>query len=458
MFPVPFSVKADAGQLSMKPLGGCSRFSKKGVFRAVFLFCLGFSMTAHAAWQLVLTEQGKRIDIDRESIVPESGEKYQVKSRVVLDKPIVDPRTAAAYQSIEITHSFNCAERIRATLSRRYYKENGELLNQEEIKSPFYMVVKSGTADDRLLRAVCRAKDAVAFEGIGPEILERLRKHNTALIAQETKKRRGTSSRTDIRIESTARGAKTLVSKKPKSAALKNALVTPENSPSARPPWSYSGDKTGPALWGRLRPEYALCSSGKRQSPIDIRDTVALDLEPFRADYSPAMMRVIDSDKGLALTVYGGGMAFQGKKYELKRIDFHRPAETRMHGKTFDMEAQLVHHNGEGKLAIVSVLFERGQENPVVQLGLNNLPLERGGEFFPPDQRIEVEHLLPEDRRYFAFMGSLSSPPCTEGVVWIVFRQPRQVSSAQIEIFERLYAPNARPVQPAYDRLIKESR
>ena len=453
MFPVPFSVRVDTGQLSITPRRRCSGLFKKGAFCAVFLFCL--SATAHAAWQLVLTEQGKRVDIDRESIVPESGGKYRVKSRVMLDKPIVDPRTAAAYQSIEIMHSFNCAERTRATLSRKYYKENGDLLNQEEIKSPFYMVVKSGTADDRLLRAVCRAKDAVAFEGIGSEILERLRKHNATLIAQETKKRRSASSRTDIRIDSAARGIKAQASKKPKSAAVKDTRVIPEGSPSV---WLYSGDKTGPGLWGRLRPEYALCSSGKRQSPIDIRDTVALDLEPFRADYSPAMMRVIDSEKGLSLTVYGGGMAFQGKEYELKRVQFHRPAETRVGGRTFDMEAQLLHRDDEGKLAIVSVLFERGQENPVVQLGLNNLPLERGGEFFPPDQRIEVERLLPEDRRYFAFMGSLSSPPCTEGVVWIVFRQPRQVSPAQIEIFERLYAPNARPVQPAYDRLIKESR
>ena len=89
---------------------------------------------------------------------------------------------------------------------------------------------------------------------------------------------------------------------------------------------------------------------------------------------------------------------------------------------------------------------------------LNNLPLERGGELAPPGQRLDIEKLLPTDRRYYTFMGSLTTPPCTEDVQWLVFKQPLAISPEQLSIFERLHPPNARPLQPGFGRIIKESR
>ncbi|MDR1275200.1 MAG: carbonic anhydrase family protein [Candidatus Accumulibacter sp.] len=452
MFLVPFSFRIDARR------AGSARRSPFA--RALLLAGLFYPLLAHSAWQTVLNDQGKRIDIDRESIVAESAGKYAVKSRIVLDKPIVDPRTAAAYQSIEIEHRFDCSERTHATVKRMYYKENGELLNQEEVKNPFFMVVRSGTADDRLLRVVCRPQNAspanaVALENINAGLLESLRRHNAAMLEQGTK---NASSQVRIKVASSAKPP----AKKP--PAPKKPAAAPQSAPKPAPVnprlgWSYNGTSDGPDQWGSLRPEYALCSSGKRQSPIDIRDAIALDTEAIKTDYSPAMMRVVDSEKNLFLLIYGGGLTFQGKEYELTQVNFHRPAETMVGGKAYDMEAQLVHRAvADGKFAIVSVLLEKGLENPVLQIGLNHLPLERGGEVTPPDQLIEVERLLPPERKYFAFIGSLTTPPCTEDVVWIVFKQPQQVSAAQIAIFDRLYKPNARPVQPAFDRLIKESR
>jgi carbonic anhydrase len=437
--------------------------------RALFLSAALLPSTGHSAWQLVLNDQGKRIEVDRESIVAESGGKYTVKSRIVLDKPIVDPRTAVAYQSIEIEHRFDCAERTHATLKRSYFKENGELLNQEDVKNPLFMVVRTGTADDRLLRVVCRPKSAssgnvLALENTGSGLLESLRKHNEAMIAQGTKKEgRNASSRIDLRIPATPKPARTASAPKKPSSAAKGAKPASKAEPKADSGnshfgWSYSGDD-GPDKWGHLRPEFAACASGKRQSPIDIRDAIPLDLTPLKTDYTPAMMRVIDSEKNLELLVYGGGLNFQGKEYELIQLHFHRPAETTIAGKVYDMEAHLVHRAvDDGKHAVISVLLEKGLENPILQIGLNHLPLERGGEVAPPDQLIEVEKILPPERKYFAFMGSLTTPPCTEDVVWIVFKQPQQVSAEQLAIYGRLYKPNARPVQPAFGRLIKESR
>ena len=117
-----------------------------------------------------------------------------------------------------------------------------------------------------------------------------------------------------------------------------------------------------------------------------------------------------------------------------------------------------MHKAEDGKLAIVSILFENGVENPVVQMVLNNLPLEPRGEVVPPAQSIDLSRLVPDNRRYFTFMGSLTTPPCTEDVLWLVLKQPQQLSPEQLAIFQRLYPPNARPVQPAYGRIVKESR
>ena len=123
-----------------------------------------------------------------------------------------------------------------------------------------------------------------------------------------------------------------------------------------------------------------------------------------------------------------------------------------------DLEVQLLHRADDGKLAVVSILFEQGEENPVIQAALNNLPLEKGDEVAPSGQTIDLNRLLPDDRGYFTFMGSLTTPPCTEDVLWLVLKKPRSASADQLAILQRLYSPNARPVQPAHGRIIKESR
>ena len=140
------------------------------------------------------------------------------------------------------------------------------------------------------------------------------------------------------------------------------------------------------------------------------------------------------------------------------RIDHTAFGEITIDGKIFDMDTQLVHKSEDGKLAIVTVLLEQGAENPLVQMVLNNLPLEKGGEVAPPGQSLDVSNLLPVNRRYFTFMGSLTTPPCTEDVLWLVLRQPQQISPEQLSILQRLYMPNARPVQAGFGRIIKESR
>ncbi len=142
--------------------------------------------------------------------------------------------------------------------------------------------------------------------------------------------------------------------------------------------------------------------------------------------------------------------------YELVQFHFHRPAEERVNGRVFDMVAHLVHRSKEGQLAVVAVLMMIGDENPFIRTLWNYLPLDVGLEESIGSVKIDVAQLLPKIRGYYTYMGSLTTPPCTEGVRWIVMRTPVQVSRAQVTTFGRLYEMNARPLQAANGRLIKE--
>lgn len=222
------------------------------------------------------------------------------------------------------------------------------------------------------------------------------------------------------------------------------------------PHWAYGGE-TGPQAWGGLRPEFARCGNGNRQSPIDIRDGIGVELEPVQFDYRATPFSVIDNGHTVQVDVRGGNaIQVGGRRYELVQFHFHRPSEERINGRQFEMSAHLVHRDPDGRLAVVALLLDRGGPAPVVQQVWNNLPLEKH-EAVPGSGTIDLAKLLPSDARYYTYMGSLTTPPCTEGVLWIVMKQPVQVSAEQIDIFARLYPMNARPVQAAGGRLIKQS-
>ncbi len=221
--------------------------------------------------------------------------------------------------------------------------------------------------------------------------------------------------------------------------------------------WGYEGAGS-PENWARLDVRNSLCASGKRQAPIDLRNGIRVDLEPLRFDYRPSTFRIVDTGQTLSVAVGESSFSLTGKTYELEEIRFHRPSEIMVDGQRYAMDVHLLHRAGDGAQAIVALPVEAGGEHPLIQALWNNLPLEKNTPVAPPKTVIEPKQLLPGSPGYYTFMGSLTTPPCTEGVLWIVMKQPIQLSDEQIRIFSRLYRNNARPVQPLYDRLIKESR
>ena len=233
-------------------------------------------------------------------------------------------------------------------------------------------------------------------------------------------------------------------------------LTAPHAADGRSAHWDYKGEG-GPESWGRLKAEFSQCASGSRQSPIDIRDGIKVQLDAVQFDYKPSAFRVIDNGHTVQVNVAGGNsIEVIGRRYDLVQFHFHRPSEERINGRQFDMVAHLVHKDAEGRLAVVAVLLDRGSAHAIVQTVWNNLPLEKGEEV-PARAQLDMAALLPVDRSYYTYMGSLTTPPCSEGVLWMVMKNPVPISPEQIAVFSRLYPMNARPVQSASGRLIKES-
>ncbi|MEK8045327.1 carbonic anhydrase [Ideonella margarita] len=242
----------------------------------------------------------------------------------------------------------------------------------------------------------------------------------------------------------------------PKAAAAAKPAAVPEPGHDHAAHWAYGGE-TGPESWGKMKPEFKTCAIGQRQSPIDIRGGIQVQLPAIQFDYHTSGFSVIDNGHTVQVNLpAGNAITVNGRRYDLLQFHFHRPSEERVNGKQFDMVAHLVHKDPEGRLAVVAVLLERGSAQGVIQAVWNSLPLEKGEELASP-VAIDLNQLLPEDKRYYTYMGSLTTPPCSEGVLWLVMKQPVQLSLDQIGIFARLYPMNARPIQPNSGRLIKDS-
>src|SRR6185295_13578465 len=192
--------------------------------------------------------------------------------------------------------------------------------------------------------------------------------------------------------------------------------------------WSYGGHG-GPAEWAELDQTFASCQLGKVQSPIDIRGAKAADLPAIKFDYKPAPLKVIDNGHTIQVN-YAPGSTIDvgGTRYELVQFHFHKPSEEKIDGKAHAMVAHLVHKNAEGKLAVVAVLLDQGGGSEVIDAVWKNLPKEKEKEVAAAGTTIDVAKLLPENRGYYTFEGSLTTPPCSEGVKWFVLKTPVKIA------------------------------
>jgi carbonic anhydrase len=234
-------------------------------------------------------------------------------------------------------------------------------------------------------------------------------------------------------------------------------LVTTLHASGKGAHWGYEGHE-GPAHWGEMSKDYQTCMAGEKQSPIDISAAETADLAAIEFHYAASHIDMVNNGHTIQVNYAGDSkVTVAGKTYTLLQFHFHSPSEHTINGKAADMVAHLVHQAEDGQLGVIGVLMNKGAENKTIASLWQHMPA-KSGDHKKARLEINVADLLPADRSYFNYSGSLTTPPCSEGVNWMVLRQPVEVSAEQIAAFNKLFARSVRPVQSLNGRVVKTGK
>jgi carbonic anhydrase len=225
--------------------------------------------------------------------------------------------------------------------------------------------------------------------------------------------------------------------------------------------WDYDGDE-GPARWGQLSPDYSACAEGRSQSPIDLPAVNLDEVDAGMPNFNPADFEphpdehpeeVVNNGHTIQVDIEDGASLLIGDaRFQLVQFHFHAPSEHTVAGRELPMELHLVHRSEAGVFAVVGVLIAEGRHNPAFEPIWKRLPIEEGAHRSLEDLTVDLDQLIPKRRLAFRYLGSLTTPPCSEGVRWFVLAQPIELSAEQIAKFAALYDDNNRPTQPLRGR------
>ncbi|WP_249306318.1 carbonic anhydrase [Lederbergia citrea] len=240
----------------------------------------------------------------------------------------------------------------------------------------------------------------------------------------------------------------TTIPEKEVTETKENNAAKSDDTPTAQ--WSYEGD-TGPEHWGELEPSFSACIQGNEQSPINIESSqvkTSKKLENIEIQYKPTPFSIINNGYTVLANAEtpSNSIVVEGNEYKLVQFHFHTPSEHQFNGQHFDMELHLVHQDANGKLAVLGVMIEEGKENEKLASVWDVLPKDETEKDIFIKEPVDLQALLPSDQRSFHYNGSLTTPPCTEEVKWIVFEKPIEMSKEQIQAFQQIFPDNHRPV------------
>lgn len=217
--------------------------------------------------------------------------------------------------------------------------------------------------------------------------------------------------------------------------------------------WTYRGE-TNPDNWGELSSDFAICSTGQNQSPINFEDIITYKPVNLAFNYRNTPLNIVNNGHTVQVNYSPGStVSINGKEYELIQFHFHTPSEHTINGEATALELHLVHKNKKGEIAVIGILIKPGQENLLIKKIWEKISSEKS-EHYLHHVMINANDFIPQQHSHYHYIGSLTTPPCTEGVNWIVFNTPIEISEEQIATFTKIYELNARPVQPINQRLI----
>jgi carbonic anhydrase len=220
----------------------------------------------------------------------------------------------------------------------------------------------------------------------------------------------------------------------------------PAHKGAAASHWSYEGEG-GPEHWGALQADFKVCQLGLEQTPIDLGNGIKGDVGSVDYDYKPLPLRILNNGHTIQVNADpGSACVIGGVRYELLQFHLHHPSEHLLAGKGFDLECHFVHKASTGALAVTGVFIRPGAANTALKTFFDSMPAKEGPEV-RVDNMVDIGTVLPKSGGYFRYMGSLTTPPCSEGLTWTVHKEPVEASVEQIQKFAALFPKNARPVQ-----------
>ncbi|MGB7816748.1 MAG: carbonic anhydrase family protein [Methylotenera sp.] len=408
---------------------------KKGAIFLLLFFTLNSNSYA-AIWAKLNENNNSKLMLDKQSVLQQDAFK-KAWVKIEYKTPQKNLETLGTeYNLSKLLWFFDCTSQKSATSQVFQYLDD-ELVYSAGVESKNAEFIEPVPESDVeiAMHHVCRTgKSAAAYLEVKPTT-------NTPAAKPEESAKKVENKPLPAVEKPTEPAAKTEA--KPKTSASKAH-------------WTYEG-KEGPENWGKLNPEFATCDIGRNQSPINIENTMSASLKPLRGIQKFPAKDIVNNGHTVQVNFKEGNMlVLDSAAYQMKQVHFHAPSENTINGKSFPLEAHFVHADSKGNLTVIGVMFKEGKAN----LGLAKLWPQMPsieGEPVVLKNRVTPSELIPENRNYYRFSGSLTTPPCSEGVRWILMKTPMTASKEQIEAFERVVKHrNNRPVQALNGRVVVE--
>lgn len=417
----------------------------KNAIAFLMLFFVMIGSSHAAVWAKLRDNNASRLMLDKQSIL----QKDQLKRAWIkieyktVQKNLQSPEKE--FNLSKLLWFFDCSSQKSAT-SQVFQYLNGELVYSAgiDVKSAEFIEPVPETDVDIAMHYVCSADKSTNAAIDAKPALPNAKTNTPSAKPEEATKKPAAEI-----------PAQPVATTEPKPAAplpVKSTLAK-SDAPKA---WSYEG-KAGPQNWGKLTPEFATCDSGRNQSPINIEDTMHASLKPLRGIHNFPAKDIFNDGHTVQVNFTAGNMlVLDNMAYQMKQVHFHAPSENTIRDKSFPLEAHFVHADAKGNLTVIGVMFKEGKANPALAGLWSQMPKETG-EPVALKSRVTASELIPKNRSYYRFSGSLTTPPCSEGVRWLLLKTPMTASKAQIEAFEQaIHHHNNRPVQALNGRMVVE--
>jgi len=403
----------------------------------LFILCFAICNNSQAAQWVKLSDNNiEKIMLDKQSILQQ--DKYKrAWVKVEYKTPQKNPETIdKQYNLSKLLWFFDCSAQKSAT-SQVFQYLNSELVYSAGIdaKSAEFIEPVPETDMDIAMRYVCQAEK--------PATAKIVETQKTSATKLEAPAKPAAETPTEIKVATVTA----------KSTAMKPADAKKGGH---KPHWAYEG-KEGPDNWAKLSPEFATCDAGRNQSPINVEGSIHAAIKALKAIQKFPAKDIFNNGHTVQINFKEGNMlALDNGAFQMKQVHFHAPSENTIHGKSFPLEAHFVHADAKGNLAVIGVMFTEGKANPALAKLWEQLP-EEESQPITLKNRVMPSEFMPDNKTYYRFSGSLTTPPCSEGVRWLLMKNPITASKEQIDAFKKaVHHSNNRPVQALNGRVIIE--